>query len=83
MTDTQHPNLQRFLDGMVELIRYDPTAKMLMEGSGHPYQCRCAVCLEWWAAMGPETDGKTPTWGPFTAKEIREYKAGDHDPHDG
>ena len=70
---TRHPSLQRFLDGMAARIS-EPTAKLLMEGSDHPYPCRCAVCLAWWAAMGPETNGKTPTWGPFTAKEIREYK---------
>ena len=80
---TRHPNLQRFLDGMAARIG-EPTAKMLMQGSDPPYQCRCAICLEFWAAMGPEyEDGYTPTWGPFTAKEIKQYKAGDHDPHDG
>lgn len=78
---TRHPNLQRFLNDMAERIVGEPTAKMLMEGSDHPYQCRCTVCLAWWAAVGPEHLNGIPTWGPFTAKEIREYK--DHDPHDG
>lgn len=80
MTTTRHPNLQRFLDGMAERIG-EPAARMLMEGSDHPYQCRCALCLKWWATVGPEHSEGVPTWGPFTAKEIKEYK--DHDQDDG
>jgi len=76
---TRHPNLQRFLDGMAAKIG-DETAEMLLEASGpkHPYHCKCALCLEFWAAVGPEHSEGTPTWGPFTAKEIKEYKTNVH-----
>ena len=76
---TRHPNLRRFLSGLAAKIG-DQTAEMLLEGAGpgHPYPCKCALCLEWWAAVGPEHNGKRPTWGPFTAKEIKQYKAGEH-----
>lgn len=73
MTD-RHPNLTRFLDGLQEYG--DPTAKMLLEGAKCPYQCRCALCLEWWAAIGPEQlSDKKSTWGPFTKAEIKHFKA--------
>jgi len=71
----RHPNLQRFLDGMSAIG--DETTEMLLEASGpsHPYHCRCALCLEFWATVGPEHGN---TWGPFTAKEIKEFKANVH-----
>lgn len=88
-TPRRHPNLQRFLDGLQEALDLDDeTAQTLLEGSDHPYNCTCRVCLKWWASMGPEyADGKTPSWGPFTPRQIREFKAhqarsnagGDHD----
>lgn len=30
-----------------ELARFDAA-------SNHPYECRCAICQEWWTHMGPE-----------------------------
>lgn len=35
--------------------------------SNHPYECKCAICKEWWKACGPEMeDDDTPAgFGPF------------------
>jgi len=35
--------------------------------SNHPYECKCKLCKEWWAACGPEMeDDDTPAgYGPF------------------
>ncbi len=30
-----------------QLARFD-------QASNHPYECRCALCQEWWDHMGPE-----------------------------
>lgn len=32
-----------------ELKRFD-------EASNHPYECKCAICKEWWKLVGPERD---------------------------
>lgn len=32
-----------------ELKRFD-------EASNHPYECKCAICKEWWERVGPEED---------------------------
>lgn len=32
-----------------ELARFDAA-------SAHPYECRCAICLEWWAQVPPEDE---------------------------
>lgn len=36
-----------------ELARFD-------EASNHPYECKCAICKEWWTLMGPEEEGEQP-----------------------
>jgi hypothetical protein len=40
---------------------------MLDAASNHPYECKCKLCKEWWAACGPEMeDDDTPAgYGPF------------------
>ena len=60
--------VQRFLHG----LRNPGDERVLVEGSEHPYQCRCPTCLAWWATMGPEDNH---SWGPFSEREIREYVA--------
>ena len=73
----RHPSLQRFLDGMLERMHLGKEqARVLVDGSDHPYQCRCPTCLEWWATMGPEEGG---SWGPFTEKEIQEARRGNEE----
>ena len=59
----RHPALQAFLDRLAGMD--EPTAKMLLEGIGHPGACRCNTCLQWWIACGDDSD-----WGPFTTEEI-------------
>lgn len=36
--------------------------------SNHVYQCRCDICLIWWAQVGPEPD--EDNYGPFTEAEV-------------
>jgi hypothetical protein len=44
---------------------------VLDAGSSHDGDCRCDLCREWWALVGPEEDSDgTPSFGPFTASEI-------------
>lgn len=28
------------------------------EATNHPYECKCAICKEWWTLMGPEPEGE-------------------------
>lgn len=44
----------------------------VMEGSNHPYTCRCATCLQWWVQCGPEDTGEGWSFGPFTQAEYEE-----------
>lgn len=37
--------------------------------TNHSYQCRCGVCLIWWAQVGPEPD--EDDYGPFTEAEVK------------
>jgi hypothetical protein len=41
----------------------------VMEASNHPYTCRCANCLQWWLACGPEHTANGWSFGPFTQAE--------------
>ena len=41
----------------------------VLEGSNHPYACRCATCLQWWVNCGPEDAGDYWSFGPFTQAE--------------
>ena len=78
----RHPALQAFLDKLTSMT--DPTARMLLEGSGHPRACRCPTCLQWWLACGSETDTNgNPAWGPFTAEEITREAVTNDDPTKG
>jgi hypothetical protein len=42
----------------------------LIDGSDHPYTCRCAVCLRWWVSVGPEEIADGWGFGPFTESEF-------------
>lgn len=58
-----HMTMQDIKD---ELRREDPE---LMDASDHHFQCRCEICLRWWAMMGP--DGMEPgQYGPFSTAEV-------------
>ena len=35
-----------------EVARFD-------QASNHPYECRCALCQDWWDQMGPEDAPET------------------------
>jgi hypothetical protein len=35
-----------------DLCRFD-------EATNHPYECRCALCQDWWDQMGPEDEPET------------------------
>jgi len=67
------PQIEAFLEGLRQRANMsEPTARMLLEGSDHPYTCRCDICREWWAALGPEDLGDDKKgYGPFTEAEIR------------
>lgn len=43
-------------------------SKKFTAASNHPYQCRCGICLTWWAQVGPEPD--EDDYGPFTKAEV-------------
>ena len=78
---TRHPQLESFLQSLVARSDMgEPTARMLLAGSDHRYECRCETCLEWWTAVGPEYlgDGRYG-YGPFTEAEIEASKKGDND----
>jgi hypothetical protein len=51
--------------------------KIFKEATQHVYDCRCAVCLDWWAKMGPDPAVEAPDgglgFGPFTEGEINAY----------
>lgn len=34
----------------------DDQMKRFAEASNHPYACRCPICLDWWALVGPEPE---------------------------
>jgi hypothetical protein len=75
----RHPQIKAFLDALRERAEMaDPTARMLLEGSDHPYDCRCDNCLEWWAAVGPEYlgDGRYG-YGPFSEQDIEAARKGE------
>ena len=42
--------------------------------SEHPASCKCSICLNWWAKMGPEDPemdtGRMYPSAPFTDEEI-------------
>lgn len=40
-----------------------------MEANRHPYTCRCAICMQWWLAVGPEHTESGWSFGPFTQAE--------------
>lgn len=42
-----------------------------MEESNHSGSCRCDLCLQWWATLGPDDDGK---YGPFIEAEVSAAK---------
>ena len=65
-----HPAVRRFLEGKMNVD--NEQTGVLVEGSRHPYQCRCCTCLAWWSMLGPEDGG---SWGPFTHEEIRDHVA--------
>jgi len=50
----------------------------VMEASNHPRRCKCASCLQWWLACGPEDTGHGWSFGPFTQAEYE--AAGGHVP---
>jgi hypothetical protein len=35
--------------------------KRFDEASSHPYECKCDICKEWWAAVPPEEDEPAET----------------------
>ena len=69
------PQIEAFLEGLRQRAGMDePTAKMLLEGSDHHYNCRCDTCLEWWVALGPEDlGGGKRGYGPFSETEIKAF----------
>lgn len=52
-----------------ELARREGMA-VIVEASSHPYDCRCASCLQWWVQIGPEETGNGWSFGPFTEQEF-------------
>jgi len=59
-----NPIIKAFLRALREKAGAgDHRARLLLAGVGHPYDCRCAICLKWWATMGDR--------GPFTEAEIK------------
>jgi len=65
------PRLQQFLDDYAE---EHGISQAVVEGSDHAYSCRCRVCLEWWATVGPQEDVEwEPQWGPFSREEIEGF----------
>ena len=75
---TRNPQIVAFLESLRQRADMDePTAQILLDGAEHPYGCRCATCLEWWAAVGPEDLGDGGRgYGPFTEAEIAAFKRG-------
>ena len=69
----RHPQIESFLESLVaRAAMAEPTARMLLAGNGHPYECRCDGCREWWATVGPEyLGGGEYGYGPFTEAEIK------------
>jgi hypothetical protein len=70
------PQIEALLEGLRQRAAMsEPTARMLLEGSDHPYTCRCETCLAWWVALGPEDLGdERKGYGPFTEAEIKAAK---------
>ena len=62
--------MQKFLDDMAEDFGISEDFK---QASDHDYNCRCDICLEWWSIAGPDDDESAP-YGPFTEKEVVEYR---------
>lgn len=38
------------------------------QAGSHPYNCTCAVCLEWWKRVGPDPD--SGQYGAFTIEQV-------------
>lgn len=56
----------RFMTGLSKLVGDD-----FREATEHPGTCRCELCLQWWATISPNDDGK---YGPFTKAEVSAEK---------
>lgn len=72
MTTETGGSLQDLVDRLAEeIVKEDgPEALAALDaGSNHPYNCRCATCLTWWAHMGPD-GGDAGDYGPFTKDEV-------------
>lgn len=53
---------------LAEALGISPRERdVLLDGSEHPYGCRCDTCLDWWAQMGPDEDDE---FGPFAPEEV-------------
>ena len=65
-TIQEHTPFQQMIrtafDGLVD--------EEIMDASDHHFKCKCAKCLQWWVAMGPEDTGAGWSFGPFTEAEF-------------
>ena len=63
---TRDEALQAWLDAFAAESGISPDFK---SASDHSYDCRCALCLAWWARMG--ADPQIGGYGPFSEEEVR------------
>lgn len=65
-SDPRDTPLNNLLAELVQVVASD-----FAIASGHPYTCRCGLCLNWWVKLGPDEglDGE-PHYGPFTTAEV-------------
>ena len=66
MTD-RAPALQAFISQFKTAVGISDA---FANACDHPFTCRCAACLEWWATMGAD---ENDIYGPFTKTEIEAY----------
>jgi hypothetical protein len=68
------PAIQNLLDSLAKSMS---VPQAIIDGSEHPYTCRCDTCLAWWANMPPEDSGELEPdgrCGPFTWAEVWAYQ---------
>jgi len=63
---TRDESYQGWLDAFHQETNVNPDLK---DALNHGYNCRCALCLAWWAQEGP--DPELGGYGPFSEEEVR------------
>ena len=58
------------LQQQVQDMFADTVDAEFMESSDHNYRCKCDKCLAWWVEMGPEDEGTSWSFGPFSESEF-------------